>query len=473
MRVLAFLRRALPPIALGATSALGCYDSGRGLEPDDRRPYFPTGIALSESGRTIFLANSDFDLRFNRGTVQALDVAKIAARARVCSDSRSTAEYASAEFDDCRRGWNEWDAPLEAPNQYLRGSVRIGAFATDLANVPLGQDRGRLLVTVRGDASLTAIDYTESADGVAMTCTNAGSAPFGQTCSSEYRIGTDLAQSTRGLRLEGEPFAVAVHPFAPVVAGQTNSGIAAVIHQASGNVSLFTNVTGASARDVRLTFAVGNLPAGGTDVSPLDWPRPVAGEPYFPRFLVTSRSQANVYVLQYYPDENEGRAGLVATEAIPIATQSTGVDSRGIVVDPPSDDPPSRPARVFLTNRSPFSLVVGRIDPGSGRLSFYENVPLPIGASRIQRAVIDGRTLILAISYDTRSLVVYDPDARRVSNVLTTDRGPHSIVADAATKLAFLGNFTDSTVQVVELDRTRGEYLRIIYNVGIPSAPAR
>src|SRR5688572_22348395 len=105
------IRRSLTPLGLGLAAMLGCYKSGEGADPDDVRPYFPTGIALSPialeadgvtptpdpddpemdptkrrklGSRWLFLANSNFDLAYNAGTVQAYDAVAIRRALKAC-----------------------------------------------------------------------------------------------------------------------------------------------------------------------------------------------------------------------------------------------------------------------------------------------------------------------------------------------------------------------------------------------------
>ena len=51
-----------------------------------------------------------------------------------------------------------------------------------------------------------------------------------------------------------------------------------------------------------------------------------------------------------------------------------------------------------------------------------------------------------------------------------------AMTVDPVRKLGFICNFTDSTIQVIELDPARAgtdDYQRIIYSVGNPSGPDR
>jgi hypothetical protein len=66
-----------PAVALAALAALstaGCYFSDDGLSPPSRSFYFPTGLAVSPGRSALYVANSDFDLQYNGGTVDVVDL---------------------------------------------------------------------------------------------------------------------------------------------------------------------------------------------------------------------------------------------------------------------------------------------------------------------------------------------------------------------------------------------------------------
>ncbi len=450
---------------LVAHQAIGCYATGDGPAPDDARLYFPTGVAVSPTGNTLFVANSDFDLRFAAGTVQAFDLGLVRAEVARCLTAKTTSCYGA-------------DA-----SPFLRASVRIGAFASDLRVIPrldaAGAQidatgaKGRLVLPVRGDATLTLIDYEESAAGVLLRCSrDAAINSKGGTCAPEWRIGREPSNA-RAITLGGEPFGVAL-PSSFADPGFTEQGgIAAVVHQSSGDVSLFVGVSAeGSPPTAKLAYALTGLAPAGTGIGPLDI-LDRTDQPRTPRFLVTNRSKSFVQVVQYVRDPGVAdRSSLTLVDNVLMPTQASGFDTRGVVVDPPNPGE-TRPTRVFLTSRSPASIVVGELD--GTRLHFFENVPMPIGPSRITRMVVDEgrgpRTRIVASAFDARSFVVYDPDGRRTSSVVPTHRGPFAFAQDTKNKLAFVANFTDSTVQVIDLDPSHPTYQSVVYSIGIPNGP--
>lgn len=60
--------------ALAVSTQAGCYFSDEGLSPPQRSFYYPTGLAVSPGRRALYVANSDFDLQYNGGTVQVVDL---------------------------------------------------------------------------------------------------------------------------------------------------------------------------------------------------------------------------------------------------------------------------------------------------------------------------------------------------------------------------------------------------------------
>src|SRR5437667_10872640 len=67
-----------PALALAAAAtAYACYSTGDGSPPPSKDFYFPVGLAVSAHGNVLYVANSDFDLQYNGGTVQSYDLSAI------------------------------------------------------------------------------------------------------------------------------------------------------------------------------------------------------------------------------------------------------------------------------------------------------------------------------------------------------------------------------------------------------------
>lgn len=548
-------------LALAAALGSGCYPSGgQGKEPVDDQFYFPVSAAVTPAraladakndpfsgdprGKWLIVANSDFDLAYKSGTVQALDLGDVVVDTEAqtwkatgiwgavlaCEDKRRSpsclADPSTEAYRACQSELSTGGCLGADVSPYVRASVRIGAFASDMKIVKVYDaaamntartDVSRVLLPVRGDATLTFIDAIESDGGVTLNCyAGAGANEKGHDCDASHRVGQVAAANARNLTLEGEPFAIATPDYWDCATANRDTagncaleparsgGVASIVHQVSGDVSVFHDVQlykapPAVATPV-LSYTLGGLAPGATAIASLDLKDRVdaAANPpilFVPRFLVANRSQSSLFQVSYLGDDgNLDRSVLTASALIPITTQQTGYDTRGIVVDPPGQGE-GRPIRVFLASRSPASIVVGQIDPDSGQLHFYENVPLPIGPSRITRSsFLDAEgiahTRIYVASYDSAYVISYDPDARRLGGVIKAGRGPYSIAIDEGRKLAYVANFIDGTVQIIDvsptrripdpsspLDRTKGTtvpnefFEQVVFTVGVPQGP--
>src|SRR5678815_5126863 len=70
---LGFLLLAGAPIV--SLQNVGCYPAaGEGVDPPAFSFYFPVGLAVSKGGNVLYAVNSDFDLQWNGGTLQAYDL---------------------------------------------------------------------------------------------------------------------------------------------------------------------------------------------------------------------------------------------------------------------------------------------------------------------------------------------------------------------------------------------------------------
>jgi hypothetical protein len=222
----------------------------------------------------------------------------------------------------------------------------------------------------------------------------------------------------------------------------------------------------------------------------------------------------------------------------PVAVGAGGNDSRGIVIDPSpriackakvrpigtGRDQAAvdadlkacgqKPARVFIANRSPASLLVGEIGGSStasdaydpDRFLLHTSIPLSAGPSRLYLApVVEGdgayALRVFAVCFDSATVFVYDPDTEKVENVIRVGLGPFAMafdpfdMNDVAThakvpldpraagtgllryRFAYLASFTNSFVQILDLDNSearglaRASFERVVFTLGRPQTP--
>jgi YVTN family beta-propeller protein len=256
-----------------------------------------------------------------------------------------------------------------------------------------------------------------------------------------------------------------------------------------------------------------------------------------PAFLQTSHNVPEVDLLRYYDDDgsSQHRPFLQKEAAYSLTANSLGSDSRGIVIDPtprlackanlPANASPrdvqlcgQRPARVFFANRTPPSLVVGKIgqltregtyDPDA--LTITGNVSLSPGPAKVYLAPIVNANArvelrVFVVCFDSNSIFIYDPENNAVESVVYTGRGPFAMAFDPmpldcvaigdptsmhwtmahcppiqrgsilnSYRFGYVANFTDSYVQLLDLDGSSSSapytFEQIVFTLGVPTPP--
>jgi hypothetical protein len=536
-----------------AVLLVGCFPSGEGVSPPkDRTVYFPVGLALDPGARHLYIANSDFDLQYNAGWLESWDLDALRARlpvtcttdadcdGDVCDSSRSDGSVPSGwcvapgkprpcpysrELSATERqlypGRCASINPLSSSNglrSIHQARVEMGAFATDVIYRPRPASAppdfpGRLFVPVRSDATLHWIDVDD--DGNLYCGQNEPGA--GGECAPDHRRGNDpAAENTRGVAMLPEPFGI----------DATDSGAWIMVsNQASFATGLFQNYWtsgGGYENGPSYQYTVAGLSAQPIGVSsvPRSYAAVAVSDPDLPEFLVGFRGSAQIDLLRVYPDADSvpPRPYAKAPDFSPILTNASGIDSRGMAIDPSqrrtqeqactarygvSDDCASGmvacvlpddyttcvqqaaavPLDVFVTNRTPASLLVAATrqvisDEGTYDLpAFSAAVPLGFGPARVVTGEItnvDGELerRAFAISFDSRHIVVYDTARQRVEATIITGRGPQALVVDAEHAFGYVAHFTDSYIGVIDLDQRHPKtYGVVIAMIEAPVAP--
>jgi hypothetical protein len=482
----------------------------------------------------LYVVNSDFDLQYNGGTLQSYDLAAIRNDAASLIDDNLTGTPPPDNFpflppfqwkagcivnpqaDGTPLG--EGCAPPVDSTRYVRRTRVVGAFATQLQISVSATPDGhrRLFFPVRGDASLTWADIGDPADPFNIAC---GQGADGR-CDANHHAGNDPNQpgDTRQVTMPGEPFGMA----------QTQDGTAiAITHQSDTKTSLLTTglMTGMPPFPPTMQFVLDGLPTGGIGIAAVphdpDAVRrcedvndtlPCAR----PAFLETSRTTAEIDLLRYIDDDRSSlhRPFLQRDAAFPITSNAVGTDSRGIVIDPtpriwckaqgydPAACATQFAARVFFASRTPPALGIAEVGEvatdGSGtynadQLVFKGNVPLPPGPSSVYLApIVDPNgnfaLRVFIVCFDASQIVVYDPDQEATEKIINVGPGPFAMAFDpfvledvgahksagGAYRFAYVASFTQSFVQMIDLDNsqpTAETFERVVYTLGQPTNP--
>ena len=409
----------LLPAVLGLLA--GCLDS-KGIDPPTDRFFFPTGMARTAGGRYLLVANSNFDLKYNAGTVVAVDLARVDAAIAECSGR-------------CRQPRDE--TPFLAAN----GAAIIGSQVTDLVMAP---DGARAYATVRGNASLTWLDVDEAAadGGRVLSCFDDPS-PGARRCDGRHEI-----IRTGGLWVPAEPYVLlALEDW--VLTG----------HVDSGDVGLFDVAEGRAPTIVRVLTQFPEGVNGFARHPTSDW------------LYVVSRASSRLYpftVSMASRHAGEGPA-VSSAPAIAVTSNNHGADCRSLVFSPDG-------TRAFVANREPPSVVVFDSTPradGSPASTLLATIELGTGPSRLAvQPLPDGGYLVLAVCFNAEQLFVVDPALLAVVQVLPTGVGPHVVVPDPDAHRAYLANFGESTVWVVDYDPRSSYYGQSVLSIGMPEIPS-
>jgi hypothetical protein len=552
------------------SSLFGCFSAGDGTAPPGNSFYFPVGLAVSRAGNVLYTANSDFDLQWNGGTLQSYDLSLIRRHTLIAIKDPSDPNgllpllRRGVDANACpanppvysvgggRQPLGETCSPPVDSTVYVRDSATVGAFATDLL---LSRSGTRIYVPVRGDASLTWVDVAYDDPAAPAPFTLDCGTRVDNRCDDAHRAGAWSSEpgNTRGLTLPGEPFGLS----------ESEDGSALVItHQTDTKTSLFSTglATGASPTAPALQYVLDGMARGGMGITavphdPLAFPdcgsTPFALCPPRPAFVQVSRVNAQIELLRLYSDEGYlgpsslRRPFLVRETTFPITANAGGSDSRSVAIDStprlackaqvaaadPTSTPPRTPAmvtadqaacarlpaRIFIANRTPASLLVGEVGAttdtvyDADRIVISKSVPLTFGPSRVYLApVVDstGRYAlrVFVVCFDSSIIFIYDPSTDSIENLVRVGQGPFAMAFDPYDlndvavravvpvddrvpvdpvfnpstdrlrryRFGYVASFTKSFVQSLDLDNARPDkstFERVVYTLGLPTAP--
>ncbi len=457
------LRRALRStcLALGLAS-VGC-PSNIGIDPPGDVFFYPVSAAASPSGNWLYVTSSDFDLRYNGGTVAPLDLTCLRTRITDPAHSRCAALPAAPAIR-CVADRDQPGASVCEARAFIRGDQvrRISPYAVDSA-VARYPDRTRLYVAVRGDGSITWFDLDDQGG---LDCGAAGPLAL---CGDDHRAGSDTSQSPTAARLPPDPSSISLDPA---------RGWVFVAHQ--------TNEAGVPRASLLRDSAVNG--GGGAPVllSVLNSLSPgLSGAVLLPRadgsaerstWMLTSRAEATFTFIQAYAGNEVLRDAspfLYRSALIQVRGLAGGGDSRAIALDP---DPTKR--RAFVASRAPEALLTVSLDPANPTAAnVIDAIPVPQGPSRLAVRTVNGRTQVLVVSFDARRVTIIDPDERRVVGQVVTRRGPHQAILDPSPGQPFLYvvDFLDGALEVIDLrppadPASPGTYLRRVLTLA-PQLP--
>lgn len=409
----------IPVLALALVC--GCAKDTIGSPPPKDGFYFPVSVAAVESvpGQPVlYVVSSNFDLRYNRGSVIAVDLAKL----------------------------TRLDGPVTAGVDLDRGYALIDAFAGEVAYYAAAP---RLFVPTRYAGRLYALQIDEPGK---LSCLPAAESP-GQDCLEQ---GIELEDPNNEAVRAADPFGVAID-------GQTV--FITHVDQADNPpdsfkdpASYLTSVDALSLGPPSF-LPIGLAPTQGIAVTP-------AGLYLAGRALVVDELGSSLALRRVLADRpcatnaECGMEGGVCMGGQCRRSLDAGLTSSTRIEEARSVVLSSDATRLFISTRSPDGLLTLDIAPdaaGAPRNRFLGFVTLPAGPNQMLVVPRPGQRDLVAVSCTNGNAVaLYDDELGEVTGVVEGIEEPFGLAraslpgAPAGTRL-FVASFGNHTVDVVDI----------------------
>ncbi|MCA9680235.1 MAG: hypothetical protein H6709_15865 [Kofleriaceae bacterium] len=434
-------------MGLGLALAAGaCTASSEEVRPPADQLFFPTGLAASPDESLLFVMSANSELRYDSGTVQVIDLATVdeTIDAWLTSGERPT----GCERDLTLPGILDCD---EARFFIAGAGVRTGNFGANLAVQDLGGGNLRLVVPVRGDPSVTWIDWS-AADRKLSCSSDSGF----QLCDDAHRL-TRMRGDDSLPQVVSEPFGVYV---------DSTAEVAMVTHLTSGTVTL---VDLPPDGPPVLADVIGGLFASDPTTGARG-ATAVAGRTPGGLMYVTSRTENRVQTFAVSrPGGADALPLLLAGDYFFLSRVGTNAgqssDTRGIAFGAGGD-------RAYMMNREPPSLAL--VDTSDDGLGFPRNevtgaTDLCREASGLAVADVgDGERAYVSCFQDGEVYVIDPRGGVEVEDIATIGRGPFSVVASPTRRRLYVSNFFENTVAVVDLTPGAPTQNRVVLRIGLP-----
>ena len=435
--------RALGGALVAALALSACPATSEDVRPPEDEFFFPTGLAITPDEDTLFVANANSDLRFDSGSITPVDVSLV----QELFDTWTGTGEAPQGFD-CER-----DVTLpftlvcnEESLILAEASVRTGNFATEMDVQSLDDGRFRLFSAVRGDPSITWLDFDPASQ--ASDCGGSGVMP---RCDDEHRLTTMRDDITLG-PLAPEPFGLFV---------DSANGYVVSTHLIGGAVTLSDAPTNGD--KPMLTDGLGNVFEGDA-VTRISSALGVAGQRpgvRGSRIYVTSRSEERVQTFTVHRFD-DGLATLVPAEFFFLRGVDPSDDGRGIRFSADGNE-------AYIINRDPPMMQV--IDTSIGAEGVPANdlkraVEVCGDAASIEVADLGrGERVFLSCFLDGQVWVI-DPQGGSIDAIVDVGRGPQDLAIAPGRQMLFATNFLEDTVSVIDLRPGSSTENRMVLKLG-------
>ncbi len=426
--------------ALLAAGVVACTAAESEVRPDPDTIFFPTALAVAPDDSVAFVVSANSDLTYDSGTVQVVDLAAVEQAVAAWKSNRTIPAGCAAVTEA-----SETLACPEADFLIDDAGVRIGNFASAVAIQELGGGKLRLLVPVRGDPSITWMDWDPTTR--ALACSSAQGFPL---CDDAHRL-VELSGVDDPPGLPSEPYGIFADSLAQfaVVAHFFQGGMSLIDSPADGAPTLVDAVS--IGTPVGLTGVAGRKP-GADD---LIYAQTVDDDRVFMVTVARQPGRSPFLVGGGFFFQNAIGSGET--------TGGDAKDSRGIVFRDGGD-------RAFFVNRSPPALQ--QFDTSLGPTGVPRNVvtastDICPQATSVTAADVGNGDRAYVTCYGAGELFVVDARAGgAVEATALVGRGPIGSAPVASRRLLLVANFLDDSLAVVDLDPASPFVNRVVLRLG-------
>jgi DNA-binding beta-propeller fold protein YncE len=451
--------------------------------------YYPTALKVSPSERSLFVMSANSDLRYSSGTVAVLNLDAVEALTEAWLSSHTPPAGCiqiadRPEIAQCPTADGDNPTSVMVPN----ATVQLGNFGVDLGlqrlyrgDAPSG--RLRIFATVRGDPSITWIDFDEAAGE--MDC---GSPGIYTRCSPEHR----LTRMRSDINLQSIP----PEPFYLYVDGDSESVFAA--HLTTGAVTLADSPRQEGSvpivHDINQSFwgPVGPLGLVGAVAVAARTPGNPNGLVY-----VTSRREARITALRVaegspnpvgvacpsgscpasfdcHAEDNlcHKSDGRPWKTLIPVlAFFFDGVPDSGFAGDARALAFSADGNRLYLVSRTPSSLKVfdTSIDAtGAPRNDLIGVMEICDQPATLELADFGRGPRVILPCFLTGQVWVIDPLTFTIESIEDVGKGPTSVSVSLSRKRIYVANYAEDTLSVLDATPGARTEARMVLRIGTP-----
>ena len=503
----ALLTSAAFLLSVVSVPVAGCSFGESGIAPPTDRIFLPAGIVADPNYSFLYVVNSNSDLRFNAGTVVAVDLKEAASTLAYAKSSLDTWPPACTKTrfsrtepvpgDYCCRDLVDSNIINCNEPQYIQApaTVGIGSFggAIELYTPKCAAEVRRLFFAVRAEPSITFADVTvtPSSDGsagkVSIRCTglptDTSAQPVNAYCDDNWRIRRPAGATPGAQALPEEPHVLWLDPDRGILfAGHLTVAANATIQ--GGGVSSLDICDPTSPNLVRFAGLAQTvfLPRTASQaVGALSQPSPGDAVGSDTLVYATARNSAQItgMVLRSgaqltcprSADDPQPDLTLVAGENfLSPAFLPNGSDVRGIIFSGDqayvlhrndADTLANPPAIVVLDRRlladgTPANSVIGIVEVCNGPTAMQMGNP-----GRGDR--------IYVTCYDDGQIYVVDPVALVVTAIIDAGAGPTSLVfSQIDPGVAYVASFANSHLSVIDLKPGSPTENHVVQRIGLP-----